>query len=78
MSRQLAWAKPHTRVPDTPYVGGSANQPLHKPIHLRDLVVNLSDHTVMREGSPCRLTSKEWGVFETLCAARLERAERKP
>ncbi|MEH6673914.1 response regulator transcription factor [Sulfitobacter sp.] len=43
----------------------SANQ-IAQTIHLRDLVVNLSDHTVMREGQPVRLTSKEWGVFETL------------
>jgi len=43
----------------------SANQ-IAQTVHLRDLVVNLSDHTIMRAAEPVRLTAKEWGVFETL------------
>lgn len=43
----------------------SANQ-IAQTVHLRDLVVNLSDHTIMRAADPVRLTAKEWGVFETL------------
>jgi two-component system, OmpR family, response regulator len=43
----------------------SANQ-IAQTVHLRDLVVNLSDHTVTRAAEPVRLTAKEWGVFETL------------
>ena len=43
----------------------SANQAA-QTIQLRDLVVNLSDHSVTRAREPVRLTAKEWGVFETL------------
>ncbi|BDY14577.1 MAG: DNA-binding response regulator [Roseobacter sp.] len=43
----------------------SANQ-FAQTVQLHDVVVNLSDHTVMRAEQPVRLTAKEWGVFETL------------
>jgi|TARA_R110000751_G_scaffold54091_1_gene116574 two-component system OmpR family response regulator len=43
----------------------SANQ-IAQTVQLRDLVINLSDHSVIRAGQPVRLTAKEWGVFETL------------
>lgn len=43
----------------------SANQ-IAQTIHLGDLVINLSDHSVTRAGLQVRLTAKEWGVFETL------------
>lgn len=35
-------------------------------VHLRDLVVNLTEHNVTRNGQPVRLTAKEWGVLEVL------------
>lgn len=43
----------------------SADQ-LTQSITLRDLAINLSDHSVLRNGQPVKLTSKEWGVFEVL------------
>jgi two-component system OmpR family response regulator len=43
----------------------SADQ-IAQTVLIRDLVINLSDHSVMRDGQPVRLTAKEWGVFEVL------------
>ena len=36
----------------------SANQ-IAQTVQLRDLVINLSDHSVIRAGQPVRLTAKE-------------------
>ncbi len=43
----------------------SANQ-IAQTVHFRDLVIDLSDHSVTRAGQTIRLTAKEWGVFEVL------------
>ncbi|KEJ96473.1 response regulator [Pseudosulfitobacter pseudonitzschiae] len=43
----------------------SADQ-IAQTVQIRDLWVNLSDHSVTRDGQPVRLTAKEWGLFEVL------------
>tara|TARA_R110000744_G_scaffold94257_7_gene182020 strand:+ start:830 stop:1348 length:519 start_codon:yes stop_codon:yes gene_type:complete len=43
----------------------SADQ-IAQTVQLRDLVVNMTDHSVIRAGQPVRLTAKEWGVLEVL------------
>lgn len=35
-------------------------------VQIRDLWINLSDHSITRNGQPVRLTAKEWGLFEVL------------
>ena len=39
---------------------------LTQTMQVRDLRINLSDQTVIRNGAPVRLTAKEWGVLEVL------------
>tara|TARA_R110000751_G_scaffold2216_2_gene11813 strand:+ start:563 stop:1144 length:582 start_codon:yes stop_codon:yes gene_type:complete len=43
----------------------SADQ-IAQTVQIRDLWINLSDHSVTRNGQPVRLTAKEWGLFEVL------------
>lgn len=43
----------------------SADQ-IAQTVQIRDLAVNLSEHSVSRDGQPLRLTAREWGVFEVL------------
>ncbi|ASM71361.1 MULTISPECIES: response regulator transcription factor [Roseobacteraceae] len=43
----------------------SADQ-IAQTVQIRDLVVNMSDHTVTRAGQAVRLTAREWGVLEVL------------
>ncbi|MBM2292124.1 response regulator transcription factor [Sulfitobacter pseudonitzschiae] len=43
----------------------SADQ-IAQTVQIRDLWINLSDHSVTRKGQPVRLTAKEWGLFEVL------------
>jgi two-component system OmpR family response regulator len=43
----------------------SADQ-IVQTVQIRDLVVNMSDHTVTRAGQAVRLTAREWGVLEVL------------
>lgn len=43
---------------------------LSQTVLIRDLRINLSDHSVMRDGQAVRLTAKEWGLFEVLVRRR--------
>tara|TARA_R110000764_G_scaffold126002_5_gene213508 strand:- start:11916 stop:12572 length:657 start_codon:yes stop_codon:yes gene_type:complete len=43
----------------------SADQ-IAQTVQIRDLWINLSDHSVTRNGQLVRLTAKEWGLFEVL------------
>ena len=43
----------------------SADQ-ITQTVLIRDLTICLSDHSITREGKNICLTTKEWGIFETL------------